>query len=80
MGLDLAAGRVESAVADPEKGHTAYAAGNDGGVWKTTGWTSDPPYWTPLGDTQAYVGPGDPVEGVLVTLESEGGRVPSPRR
>jgi Carboxypeptidase regulatory-like domain len=52
VGLGLAAGRVESAVANPGKPQTVYAAGNDGGVWKTTDWAADPPYWTPLGDTQ----------------------------
>jgi photosystem II stability/assembly factor-like uncharacterized protein len=50
VGLGLAAGRIEVAVADPSNSNVVYVAGANGGVWKTFDWNSDFPTWFPLGD------------------------------
>ena len=50
VGLGLAAGRIEAAVADPGNSNVVYVAGANGGVWKTYDWDSTPPTWFPLGD------------------------------
>jgi photosystem II stability/assembly factor-like uncharacterized protein len=52
VGLGLAAGRIEAAVADPGNSNVVYVAGSNGGVWKTYDWNSDSPSWFPLGDAE----------------------------
>ena len=53
VGLGRAAGRVDATAPHPSNANTVYAAVNNGGIWKTSGWASNPPQWFALGDAQA---------------------------
>jgi photosystem II stability/assembly factor-like uncharacterized protein len=52
VGLGLADGRIEAAAPDPSNADVMYVGANDGGVWKTGVWGSDPPVWLALTDGQ----------------------------
>jgi hypothetical protein len=49
---DPAAGAVEAIAVDPTDAAVVYLGTVNGGVWKTTNYTSSNPTWAPLTDTQ----------------------------
>jgi len=44
------AGRIDVAAPDPGNGNVMYVGANNGGIWKTTNWSSPYPTWTPITD------------------------------
>jgi photosystem II stability/assembly factor-like uncharacterized protein len=52
VGLGFAAGRIEAAAPHPTDPDVMYVGANNGGVWKTGVWNSNPPTWLSLGDDQ----------------------------
>lgn len=46
------AGRIDVAAPDPSNSDVMYLGANNGGIWKTTKWSSASPTWTPLTDQE----------------------------
>jgi len=44
------AGRIDVAAPDPGNANVMYVGANNGGVWKTTNWSTSYPTWTPMTD------------------------------